>query len=309
MNEITVGLCGRYKFTAIRPDGSERPLTGWIDNIITDDGMDFLARRAGFSRQILNAIAVGTGTAAPAFTDTALGAQIAQTSTSAGTNNGSLVDEDPAYRQRTWTRRFAAGTATGNISEVGVLTETVAYPGDETPVAKLFSRALVLDGEGEPTTIAVLETEALDVTYQLRMYLNKNDQTTTFMIGGTTYDVTYRPGQISVGPDMSVSMASGSSHNCSLYSTSTLGTVYATPGSGGDVVSLAFTEYAQGAFYQDVSATFGLDAASWETGIGAAYVQTALALVQMSFDPKIPKGATKNFLFNLRVAWSRYTLP
>lgn len=59
---------------------------------------------------------------------------------------------------RTW--RFATGTATGNLSEIGL------GWGD----SNLWNRALIRDNSGNPTTITVLPDEYLDVFCEVRVY-------------------------------------------------------------------------------------------------------------------------------------------
>ncbi len=85
---------------------------------------------------------VGSGNAAPAETDTALQARASTSNINVQSNNSNV---SPRYGWRRRTFRFAAGAAAGNLSEVGVGWTTTA----------VFSRALILDGSGNPTTITV----------------------------------------------------------------------------------------------------------------------------------------------------------
>ncbi|WP_251258216.1 hypothetical protein, partial [Enterobacter hormaechei] len=123
---------------------------------------------------------VGSGNTAPAVTDTVLVSQVASSSTQQAINNG--VDRSGAFYA--WVRRttrFTTGTAAGTLAEVGV---------SPTTSGPLFSRALILDSGGNPTTITVLPDETLDVTYELRLYPTLTDATGTVDIAGVTYNWT-----------------------------------------------------------------------------------------------------------------------
>src|SRR5690606_8917143 len=126
----------------------------------------------------------------------ALGSRIASSNT-VPSNTAGTTSAAPYYTWMRKTFRFAAGVATGNLSEVGISWLTTGA---------LFSRALILDSGGLPTTITVLADEVVDVTYEFRIMAKTDDETgsVTFTgsIGGT-YDWTMR----------SVSVATNSNNN------------------------------------------------------------------------------------------------
>lgn len=190
MIEAKVGfhesLSGRYRFVKHKAGHDGLPIPGtavvaadWFDNLITDQGLD----RIGDNHIAFQYCQVGTGNNTPAFTDTQLETWLAGTST-VESATGSTQPSSPYYASYIITYRFAAGVATGNISEVGI--------GWASSGTTLFSRALILDGGGTPTTITVLADEILDVTYEYRVYPPEVDTTGIIVISGANHDFTAR---------------------------------------------------------------------------------------------------------------------
>lgn len=178
--ETKTRLQGRYKIEAVGQDGRRRMLADWFPNLITDLGADMLGAAFG---NPLTYCAVGSGNATPLPTDTALQAVVGSTTATISSSRTAQASP-PYFGTLTKIYNFPAGTATGNLSEVGV--------GDTAGGISLFSRALILDGSLNPTTITVLSTEALYVTYQLNQYVPTADVTGTVNIGGIDYGYTFR---------------------------------------------------------------------------------------------------------------------
>lgn len=137
--ELHTEVEGWFKFEAISEDGTRRVLADWFPNLITDQGLNQMGTLATW----LNACQVGSGSTVPAVSDTQLVTRVAGTTTIQSTVQG-IQSTPPYYASRTRTYRFAAGVATGTLSEVGV--------GTTATVGNLYSRALILDGAGNPTT-------------------------------------------------------------------------------------------------------------------------------------------------------------
>lgn len=154
-------------------------------NLLTNAGLN---RWVGTTDPPVTYVFVGTGTATPAFTDTTLAtykAGVLPTTSNTETNSG-----PPDYiSTRTIYARFAPGVATGNITEVGTGWDT------GTPLASnytLFSRALIQDSGGSPTTITVLADEYLDIYYYIKYYPTLTDSTYDITVGGSPITVTQR---------------------------------------------------------------------------------------------------------------------
>ena len=178
----TLTLQGRYKIETFGPDGELRTSLDWFENLITNAGLDLFSGDAvtGYSGSYLyhaptKYCYVGTSATAPAVTDTQLGALVG--TSPAGSQGASINNVADRRMEVTTTYTFDVGAATGNLSEIGV-----------GPIAtKLFSRALIKDGAGSPTTITVLADESLRVTYEVRI----NIPTTTFVsvVDGYTFNI------------------------------------------------------------------------------------------------------------------------
>ena len=117
-------VAGYYKFEAFREDadgneipGSRRVAADWFPNLITDVGLEAMGTVSVST--LTSWCRVGSGTTAPAFTDTGLVAQVAATNAEQASSYGAQAAA-PYYGFYTITRRFAAGAAAGNLSEVGM---------------------------------------------------------------------------------------------------------------------------------------------------------------------------------------------
>jgi hypothetical protein len=309
-------LCGFFKLEAVRRDGRRRLLADWFPNLITDVGLDYI----GTSGDWVNTCVVGTGNSAPAFGNTALDAQLAATGNKTGLNALQNQTSDH-YAMAQHTFRFATGDAEGNLSEIGIIA------GGSNP---LFSRALILDGGGSPTTITVLADEALDASYELRHYPPLTDLTTTMVISGVTYDVVVRAQEVDaqwplVGAFLATGWGAGiptfPGDMGSLFpSTSVLGAVTASP-SGGAAGGGSGTNasYTPSSLVRDVSVTWLLTEGNVSGGAAACSIalgaqgsssgefRQGLAF-QMSFDPPIPKSGSNNLTLNFRQSWARRSI-
>ena len=186
-----------YKLTAIKrdADGNEvsRRESAEIPNLFTNAGIEQIL--GGGANPSTIAGVVGTGSAAPALTDTGLQTFLAgkysNTTTGQGLIGNSFVDlgSNVGYKQRHWRTIFAAGTATGNISEVGAALQAA----NPTAATVLASRALVVDGNGNPTTFTVLADEELQLDQFFRVYVNYADRVSVINVNGTNHTVTLRP--------------------------------------------------------------------------------------------------------------------
>jgi hypothetical protein len=187
-------VAGYYRFETFKTDadGNEIPGTrqvkgDWQKNLITDVGMDMLGDHS--NNNYWNGCHVGTGTAAPANSNTALAtfnAGIATTAASVGGVNG----DTPYYGFLRRTFRFPEGTfASVNLTEAGIAQGTSGASGSaRLSTAPLFSRVLINGGTG----ITVLVDESLDVIFEFRNYAPTTDVTGTVSISSVSYDFTVR---------------------------------------------------------------------------------------------------------------------
>lgn len=308
MIESHCQLAGYYKIEAHRRDengdeieGSRRIVADWFPNLITNGGLDMLGGTANF----LQYCQVGSGSTAPAVTDTALASRIAGVATSGyaqGTPGAANV-----YSSCVATYQFGQGVAAGNLSEIGV---------GSASTGSLFSRARILDGSGNPTTITVLAIEFLTVTYELRLYINTADVANSFTTNGTTYNVVSRP--CAMDADNCLNMVNNTYHvvppdggggrGIRLASSQTLAAVNSTPtGFYNQDVAPTLASYTNGTYYRDFSWTLAVGQGNIAGGIGVAFYQGGSAFpTQVQFTPKLAKDNTKTATFTFRVSWGRY---
>jgi hypothetical protein len=300
---VQTQVAGYFKIEAVKPDGTRRVLADWFPNLILDQGLD----RMGANSDYLNACQVGTGNTAPAVGQTGLVSYTAGTSTTNSTTTGAAADA-PYYGWRRNVFRFAAGAAEGNLSEVGV--------GWSTSGSDLFSRALILDGLGDPTTITVLSDEFLDVTYELRQYAPTADVTGTVVDGSDSYDFTLRAARATVSTHWGGGLGIASSHQIGqvpffIAYTGTLGAVTGQPSgttasisSSGQGVNAA---YSASSYQRDFTVSAGLSDINLSGGVRSVLIPTTRGEYQCEFDPPIPKDGTKTLVLGFRVTWARRT--
>ena len=162
---------GHYKLEALDANGNVTRSTGWIPNLILDQGL----LRMGANSDYLNVCSVGSGVSTPQPSDTALQAKIAQSSTVSDVVNGAQAEAPHyAYSRRTFT--FTAGSVVGLVGELAV-----GWGGN---AGQLFSRALVRNANGAPQAMPVLADETLRVTYEHRYYPLLTDTTGVLEITG-----------------------------------------------------------------------------------------------------------------------------
>lgn len=309
MINLVSGLVGFYKLEAVTLDdeGNEvtrRTLADWFPNLILDAGLERLVQD-----RYIEYCQVGTGNTAPAITDTALQTRVAGSSTmQAGA--ASVQGSAPYYAWLRKTYRFAAGTATGNLSEVGV---------GWASVGNLFSRALILDGGGNPTTITVLANEVLDVTYELRVYPPLADVAGNITIAGVNYSYTLRACNVTTGvtalgsqPGWGLDSGNGwfwgaddAFHSTNAYD-GAIGTIVQSP-SGNNLGAGSGTAqaYVANSRQRDYVLSYGLNAGNGAGGIKSIRWGSLRSAYQIEFTPNIPKTASKTLNITVRHSWGR----
>jgi hypothetical protein len=211
------------------------------------------------------------------------------------------------YNEFVTGNRFAAGTLNGTYTEVGV------GWGNTT----LFSRALIVDGSGNPTSITVLSDEVLDVYYRLRKYPPLVDVTGTRVISSVSYDYTLRARSVtdtggSAFWGRMVDTAVGATTRISavsayLLATGNIGAITGTvSGTSSGAASAANQTYSNNSLTRGVIVTYGLTNGNVSGGArSATFVSNLEAAFQCEFDPVIPKDNTKTLTLNWSVSWGR----
>ncbi len=289
---------GRFKIEAVNQgDGRRRVLADWFPNLITNGGLDML----GGSNPFLSTCAVGSGNTAPANTDTTLAALVGTTN-SILTKNFATQSTAPYYGSTIYQYDFAAGTATGNLSEVGVGTSATA----------LFSRALILDASGNPTTITVLSNESLYVTYQVQQYVPTVDVVGTVTIAGVNYSYTCRAANATAVFWALQQDDAPQAVYCAV-SNGTIGAITGTI-SGTTATAGAYYPgtYTSGSYTLQTTLDFGLTNGNVAGGITALEVQFGSAssngnrgYFQYGFGAAIPKDSSHTMTLVVSNSWAR----
>lgn len=292
--KLVVPYAGRWNLKVMRPDGRIRKELDF-KNMILNSGLDQLCSNGG---QVGQAIVVGSGNTAPAATQTQLDTLVAtQSSGSSPFYTSAAEASAPYFSTSTVTRQFATGAAAGNLTEIGLCN------GANQTTNPLFSRALILDGGGAPTTLTVLSDEILIATHYCRQYVPTSDVTGSITISGTTYNYTIRAAECTatntgfkkVLDQTGLTNRQGGDAGFSA-STQTLGTITGIPaGTPSSVVTGDFVvgSYTSGNYYRDITLNCPIGKMNSAGGIGSIVINTTRGSYQMSFSPVIPKDATK----------------
>lgn len=287
------------QFRCVLNEGTEREKdSGWFDNLITDGGLD----RVAGARNALDYCSIGTGTAAPAYTDTRLASYVAST-----TKLGRVVTNagPPSYAcSEVNGYTFAQGSVVGNMAEVGI--------GWTNTGIGLWSRARILNDSGEPTTLTVTAIDQLTVYYKLTSYAPLADLVGVVNLSGTDYAYTARLASAdSFDPGLSMFSweAYGVRSIANYLSSATLGPITGNV-IGGSVSyegpAYANSSYAPGQRYLDTIATWGPSIGNRAGGIGALSLTfSGYAKFQYKFTTPIPKDNTKTLTLTFRAAWDR----
>lgn len=284
---------GYYKIEAVKSDGSRRLLADWFPNLILNSGLD----RMGDSPDYLNYCQVGSGSTAPAETQTSLASLVSATSnlqSQTNANSGS----SPFFARATTTFRFPAGSATGVLAEVGV---GWGASGD------LFSRALILDALGTATTITVLADEALDVTYELRMYAWTDTAAGTIEIPGSgTHGVVQKSSAAGSWGLESPRRDAGAQLSTLGYTGDVSVDISETPlGDLISVASISATEYTPGSYRRNLNLTAELEQWNSPEGVGSISINAGWGSWQIGFTPNIMKTASDILTLQVRHSWGR----
>ena len=298
MSHIHIGLSGRYTIEKRNAAGDVVQALEF-DNLITDAGLE----RWG-TAGVIDRCYLGSGSTTPAVTDTAMATPLANTTTN---DTAPAATYDAAVRSQTLYKkwRFAPGVGTGDVREVGV-----------GWVSGLWSRALVLDGNGNPMTISKAADETLDVTYAITLQFPPSDVVGVVNIKGADHTWTARPFQFSNPISLSAFGYGWGQYQYQGYATAYSGDLGAFPSGSVSGSSLgsssssadAALAYVAASRYRDLKLLFPLNSGNGSLKTVVYNHQTShpygLAL-QVGFSPAIPKLATEELTLVVRISWGR----
>lgn len=288
-----LNLKGQYKIVINSANGIVKE-TDWFDNLITNTGLDFI----GQEEDLVYYMRVGRGNTEPTFDDLNLDDVV---TVAPGVLIESTSLGEPTFgTTKTHKYVFDYGSVIGEISELGTA---------PSEYSDLFSRALIKDNSGNPTTLNVLSSEQLTVYYRLIMIPDLTDTVGTVEIMGTTYDYLLRICDVTnffiLGEvyDM-CAMSNPTAYNGPIQSV--LGFEPTGLSSGGTSTSNA---YYNGNYSCEYAYEFPKEAANFQEGITSVKIPFGYEVTshcyQIEFSPAIPKTSAHVLTLNLNFSWGR----
>jgi hypothetical protein len=282
--------------------GRTRLLADWFPNLITDAGLN----RIG-TGSYLSACHVGTSNSAPNVLDTTVGGYLAGTTTRQADTYGAQATP-PYYGWRLITYRFPLGAVVGNVASVA--TATAAANGGSTI---LFSRALVLDELGDPTTVTVQADEVLDVTYECRLYpmLTDYEQAAVDITGSGTHDIIVRASSVTSASNWGQFIGGGMTFNpygspSARVTNGVIGAITSSPsGTSLGSLSISNASYSNNSLERAGTMALGLNQGNLSGGIRSWSFATSVGSYQMQFTPAIAKNNTRTLSLTAKVSWAR----
>jgi len=310
-----VKLGGRFRLVTSKDAECKQVVedTGFFDNLITNTGMNRVgevttnaSNSVGSFRSLCGRFVVGSGSAEPQFTDTALQNPVAFAP------GDVLLDNESSSYERGWFEmtvryQFLQGQAAGNLSEIGIQHTSESGP--------LWSRALILDGQGNPTTITVLPDDFLTCYYTLRIMIPKEDAVFNIDVD---YDEDGIVPTVVTGRPLSAD-SSSSSNGWGLQTAATSNSYLqfytgdlAVPtanqplGSaiGQQTNSFSIVPYITDSFERYVTRTNGLNEHNSQN-LRTARLAALMGLWQIEFDPPLQKDNTQTMQVTFGYSWAR----
>jgi hypothetical protein len=301
LNVTSSKVAGRFFIEGVLPDGRRRVVADWQKNLVTDAGLNRFGTVAPISY-----CSVGAGNTTPTVLDTALVNYVAHT-TASMTSFGAQTSV-PWYGYAVFTCTFSPPGGNKNISEIGL--------GWSTGGTNLWSRALIKDAGGSPTTITWLAAETLIVTYECRNYPFLDDIHFSTNISGIDYTGVMRCSAVSNGsywkffnsfyrmnitPAVVTTAPYAYSSTISAITTWPSGTSAA--GSWSDLPS-----YVNNSLKRTGTGVWGPTLANYAGGIQSVAIFPSNGAYQMSFSPAIMKTSSDTLALTFSsLVWGRST--
>lgn len=304
-----IGFRGHFHVELISRAGIIKQVLDF-HNLITNDGLDkFNTLNIGSCATYAG---VGTGSTAPAVTDSALVAEITPTATHRTSANGGITVADsyvvgpPDAGQRKITYLFDFSQANGNLTEIGLF--------ENNSTGKMWTRQLLKDGTGTPTTVVKTVNDQLRVTYTIQIIPPQADVVSgTITISGVDYVFTTRAANVGTatwntnlwGTNVTDQLNGG---NTEAFDNVMGARTASNTGTGNQfTTSHSFATYTNGNFYRDVTVVWGATSGNFAGGIKSfAFYCSAGRFMQMGVAPAIMKTNVKALTLVYRWSWGRY---
>lgn len=270
-----------------------------FENIFLDQGLNALG-----TSSMPGHIWIGSGSAEPLPSNTQLANFVARSASpspripSSFGINGSA----PYY---VWVRtgvRFDPLGVNVNLSELGLGTNAV-----------LYTRALIKDVNGIPTTLTILSDEILDISYTVRVYAPTTDATGQITLNGNiggTYDWTARASRVTTsgyGGQTGWAANRNASYTGSAAAFSgPIGDITQSPSGNSATVSQFSVPYEQNSLTAKSEIRAGTTQANLVDGIRSFRLCLGWGEYQIQFDPVIPKTDLDALSLFFAVTYARY---
>lgn len=294
------GVQGLVGWELVRDGKVIKSSNGLQPNLITNNGLDLLSTLSYDGA--IGSMNLGTGSTAPAVTDTALVAEVGTARRTATSRAGQVyVAGPPDYWYRRAVFTFVEAYANGNLTEVGLFGGAV-----------MFARQLLKDGAGVPTTVTKTSLDQLIITYEYRWYMPTVDDVVSLTFSGVTYSVTTRSHAVSNYDNGEIVQLGPTSlvYNSQVLETDVLVARTGAHALGTTSTSEAGAAYSNGNYYKEYQSIFDPAVGNFATGIGMfvhhMVTYTVGGLFQSQFVPKIAKTNVKRLTLFVRRVWGRY---
>lgn len=297
-NEHT-GLGGEFRLVKYNSMGQMNYDSGWFGNLITNNGLSLCTT---WGTSWANVHYIGSGSTAPAFTDTQMESFLAYSQVPQGSPVKVWNSSSPYELHETQTRRFDAGVGTGTVREVGA--------GQNTAGTNMFAHAAV------SPAIVKASDEVLDVSYRLKIWPRISDVGGTVVIDGITYDTVNRALLLNaIMSPFDRYYHDGSFPSYHYTYDGLLGALTANAPLGApspDIQGAVVTAGSGGSGFRNYTVDYGLNEGNAPLGVRTAKTRVATDLHwQTQFTAqgtglRIPKNATKIMTLVYQYTWARH---
>lgn len=290
-------LSGRYLLRVVGSEGLRRSYS--FDNMVVDNGLE----QIGTDTVNLTYCQVGRNANPATPLDTNLYYYNAYTSIINEPINFSKSQTKDNVLETNITYEFPFGAITQDITEISV--------GNQINT-DIFSRALIRDALGNPTSIKVGPDEGLFVTYTVETHVNAADTQVTKVINGVNTVITIRPSMLGVGSAWTPVKTGLQTDVGSFALASDLPMLdnLETPIINQDFSADKFSSmtYTPLSHQRTHAFKFGKLKANFPTGIKTVFIRSNtpfLGAYQLEFNPAIAKTEQNTLSFNLTIGWGR----
>lgn len=262
-----------------------------------------------------NHVAVGTGTTAVSATQTGLANYLTKKEVADSVTHAVLADsgDNSVYRTtRTWT--FAESAVIGNITEVATY---ALASGSVNSSTVAHTRALVLDVNGDPSSIALSTGEQLRVVHELELGVSNLMTTTTqdMTTGGSTVNYTIQLQRTNKTENMLRTLFFANSNIFALLTPFASFTTFSFSASNGPVTTTGAVNYTSACTLSlenplKIKSAITLNSAVGNVaggteGIVLTATSPSQCLYGIKFTPKLPKNSLNKLTFDFSLEFVR----